>query len=232
MRTVDTRKYVSAFIITAIIFFTAMYASSYFGQKKLDEIRSIQNQISADILSSEVQTSLLEQFSCKDVANTALSSELGTLGERLSYTEENRGADDPEVLSLKEYYSLLQLKDYILMNKVREKCGTKNEFIVYFYSKDCTECTKQGYVLTKLRSDYPELRVYSFDYNIDVSAVKTLININKVKNTAPALLIGDENYYGYRTVEDLEKIIPQLTVWKRENEAKAKASTTQNSTIR
>ena len=230
MKPIDSKKYLYAFLITSVIFFTALYVSNYFGQKKIEEIRLIQNQIAADILSSEVQTSLLEQFSCRDVANTALSIELGALGEKLSYTEENRGSDDPEVLSLKHYYSLLQLKDYILMNKVQEKCGTKNEFIVYFYSKDCTECVKQGYILTKLRQDYPQLRVYSFDYNIDVSPVKTLISINKIEDRAPVLLIHDEPFYGYKTIEDLQKIIPQIAVWKKENDLRAKSTSTPTTT--
>ncbi len=226
MRTIDSKKYILAFAITAVILFTAIILSNYFRQKKFQEIRSIQDQISIDILSSEVQTSLLEQFSCRNVANNALSRELGTLGDKLSYTEENRGVDDPEVIALKRYYSLLQIKDYILMNRIREKCGTRNEFIIYFYGQDCEECQKQGYVLTKLREDYPELRVYAFDYNLDVSAIKTLVSVTKIEETLPALYIKDEIYYGYRSIEDIEKIIPQLRIWKKENEEKAKNATT------
>ena len=31
-----------------------------------------------------------------------------------------------------------------------------------------------------------------------------------VRNTLPALVIWDENYYGLKTAADIEKIIPQL----------------------
>src|ERR1035437_10255448 len=39
---------------------------------------------------------------------------------------------------------------------------------------------KDESLLIKLREDYPQLRVYSFDYNLDLSAIQTLISINKV----------------------------------------------------
>lgn len=225
MRTIDTRKYVYAFLLTAAIFVTALVLSNHLGQKKIQELRSIQDQIAIDILSSEVQTALLEQFSCRDVANNALSQELGSLGEKLAFMEESRGTDDAEVMALKRYYSLLQIKDYILMNKVREKCGTRNEFIIYFYGPDCADCERQGHVLTKLRQDYPDLRVYSFDYTMDLSAIKTLISVNRVKPTLPALLIREENYYGFKAVEDLKQIIPQLSVWDKEKAEKEKSAT-------
>src|SRR3990167_208076 len=102
---INSKKYLFSFIITAIIFATAIYISNYLGQKKLDEIRNIQDKISIDILSSETQFSLLEESSCKDVDSGTLSMELGSLENKLSYTENDRGANDPEVKVLKQYYS-------------------------------------------------------------------------------------------------------------------------------
>lgn len=222
----DSKKYLYTFLTTSVIFFTAIIISNWFGQKKIENIRTIQDQIATDILSSEVQTSLLREFSCKEVGGTALSQELGNLGDKLSATQDIRGADDPQVIALKKYYSLLQIKDFLLMRQVSQKCGTKYGFVLYFYGKDCTDCQRQGYVLTKLREDYPQLRVYSFDYNLDISAVKTLVSINKIGPNLPALLVEDETSYGFQSTIDLEKAIPQVAVWKKENEAKAKASST------
>ena len=126
--------------------------------------------------------------------------------------EQNLGDENPDVISLKKYYSLLQIKDYLLVGKVNEKCGVKAITIIYFYSNkgDCADCQKEGYVLTSLREEYPELRIYSFDYNLDLSAVKTMRSLYGVRNKIPALVIWDENYYGFKTASDIEKIIPQL----------------------
>ncbi len=219
---INWRKYIFSFLITAIIFATAIFLSNYFANKKLAEIRNIQDKIAIDILSSETQFSLLEESSCKDLGTGSLSTELGTLEDKLAYTENQRGHDDPEVLTLKRYYSLLEIKDYLLMNKINEKCKKTPVSILYFYSTDesCSDCEREGYVLTHLRETYPELRVYSFDYNIDLSAVKTLISVNKLKNELPAVVIKDKVYYGFQSVEDLEKVMPELKL------LKAKTATT------
>lgn len=228
-KTINWKKYFFSFIITVIIFTTAIFLSNFFAQKKLDEIRNIQDKIAIDILSSETQFSLLEESSCNDIGDGTLSKELGSLEERLSYTEGQRGSNDEEVKTLKKYYSLLEIKDYLLMNKITEKCNTTPISIIYFYSSDntCEDCEREGYVLTKLRETYPELRVYSFDYDIDLSAVKTLISINKVKDELPAIIVKGKTYYGFQSIEDLENAIPELQVLK---EARNATSTTATST--
>jgi hypothetical protein len=221
----EWKKYTYSFLITAIIFATAIFASNYFSQKRLNEIKNIESRIAVDILSSETQFSLLTELSCRDIGTSFLSQELSTLGDRLSYTEEQRGADDPEVMNLKQYYSLLQIKDFLLMQSIKEKCGSSPlagvPSIIYFYSneridgeKKCEDCEREGFVLTRLRQEYPEMRVYSFDYDLDLSAMQTLISIYNIKDTPPgglpALLINDKTYYGFKSVDDLKAIIPEL----------------------
>ncbi|NLE07448.1 MAG: hypothetical protein GX627_02450 [Parcubacteria group bacterium] len=229
----DWKKYTYTFFITVIIFITAIFASNYFNQKKINEIKNIESQISIDISASETQFSLLSELSCKDISSEFLSKELATLGDKLSYTEESRGSDNAEVINLKKYYSLLQIKDFILMQKINERCGGKHLFIMYFYSNienDCKDCEKEGYVLTRLRQDYPELRVYSFDYNLQLSALQTLISIYKIEDKQPALLIDDKVYYGFKSIDEIKDVIPALKeIDKQKNIKKAsdKASTTE-----
>ena len=209
----DWKKYIFSFLITGAIFATSLFASNYFNQKKLNEIKNIESRIAVDILASETQFSLLEELSCRDIGNSFLSQELASLGEKLSYTENARGADDEEVINLKKYYSLLQTKDYLLMNKIREKCGTRTLSVIYFYSNEdgqCADCEKEGYVLTRLREEYPELRVYSFDYNLDLSVLQTLISIYGIERQLPAILVNDKTHYGFKSVDDIKNIIPAL----------------------
>ncbi len=231
---IETKKYVLSFIITMIVFFGALVVSNRSSEKRLSEIKSIENNISLDILASETQFALLKESSCKSIDHsTAFSEELSNLARKLSYMEDNLGDENIEVLNLKKYYSLLQVKDYILVKQVNEKCGIKPITIIYFYSNkgDCDDCKRTGYVLTKLREEYPELRIYSFDYNLDLSVVKTMISLNGIKNTMPALTILEENYYGFKSTEDMEKIIPQLKKMRADREkveaVKAATSTKQ-----
>ncbi|MDE2037901.1 MAG: thioredoxin family protein [Patescibacteria group bacterium] len=206
------RKYLWAFVITALIFVGITLVSNYFDNQRVSEIRSIQDSISMNILSSETQFDLLKETPCDDLGNSSLSQELDTLGEQVSYLESARGSGDAQVISLKQEYALLEIKDFILMQNMTEKCGLKPVFVLYFYSNagDCPDCSDMGAVLTALRQDYPEVRVYSFDYNGSVSAVKTLESIYGVKDRLPALVVHNKPVYGLKPLADVEKLMPEL----------------------
>ncbi|MDP2641758.1 MAG: hypothetical protein Q8P21_00480 [bacterium] len=224
---VDSRKYAVAFLITALIFGTAIFASNILTDKKVEDVRAIENRVALDILSSETQFALLAETSCRDIGPGFLSKELGPLGEKLSYAENQTGFNTEDVESLKRSYFLLEIKDYLLMKRLTEKCGIKPTFILYFYStKDtCEECEKMGYVLTALRDKYPDLRVYSFDYYYDVGAIDTLVSIYKVKPELPGLIINSQAYYGFKTVEELETSVPALKELARKAALEAATST-------
>ena len=208
---IDWKKYLIVFLITVSLFLTASYLSNYFGQKKIDQLKLIQDKIAIDILSSETQFSLLSELSCKSVSSSVLSDELDALRRKLDWGQKNLGATE-EVSYFKKYYSLLQIKDYLLMKKISSSCGIKSAFILYFYTTKeyCSLCEKQGFVLTSLRDKYPELRVYSFDYSIDLSVVKAILQIYKIKDTElPALVLDDKLLTGFRDIKELESRIQE-----------------------
>lgn len=228
----DSRKYIVAFLITAVIFGTAIYVSNLISQKKLEDVRTIESRVALDILSSETQFSLLEETSCKNIGPGFLSEELGLLGEKLAYGENQTEFDSNNLEYLKRSYFLLEIKDYLLMKRLTEKCGIKPTFILYFYSTQnlCEDCEKMGYVLTALRDKYPDLRVYSFDYHIDIGAINTLVSIYKVKSDLPALIINGLTYYGFRSIDELEANVPALKELKGRAEAIERASTSTKET--
>lgn len=195
--------------MTGAVFGSAIVINNYFNRTRVLEMKSIYESISTDILSSETQFSLLSELSCKEVGSKILSQELGELARKIEFTEQNIGAKSPDILQLKKFYSLLEIKDYLLMKRITERCGKKIMFAFYFYSNSetCEDCIKAGNTLTKLREKYPELRVYSFDYLLDLSVIKTLISIFDIKNTLPAMVMGDKVIYGYKDIEELEKLL-------------------------
>ncbi len=202
----DWKKYVVVFFITLGLFLVASYLSNYFSEKKINQLKLIQDDVAINILSSETQFSLLQDLSCKTLSDSVFSAELEELGSKLEWGQENLGSTQ-EVQYLKKYYSLLQIKDYLLMKKISERCKVKSAFILYFYTtaENCSECERQGLVLSALREKYPELRVYSFDFSTDLSAVKAMLNIYKIEDTKlPALVIDDNLSTGFYSIEDLE----------------------------
>ena len=208
MQNLNWKKYFLAFLITSGVFLSAVALSNYFAEKKITSLRDIEDKIATDIMSAETQYDLLTESSCKDLSGTVLSQELNVLAEKLTYTETTLGKNSPDLLRLKTYYTLLQIKDYLLMKNIGAKCNVRPVFILYFYSDNCPTCEQQGYVLTYLREQYPNLRIYSFDYNLDNPALKTLISLYKVPNATPAVVINDKVYSGFIDKNELTKTLP------------------------
>lgn len=210
----DWTKYVLAFLITVAIFATAFYIAASIDNRRIADIRTTEQNISIDLLSTETQFELLGSLDCEAIKeNPILSDQLNSIADRLSYAENNLGKDNPEVIQLKKQYSLLEIKDYLLMQQISQKCKTKTVSILYFYSNagDCASCERSAEVLTYLRQTYPDLRVYSFDYHLDLSALKTLISLRKVDGPFPAVIINNRApVYGFRNLEEMQNLIPEL----------------------
>ena len=208
------QRYILALIITIAIFGTAFYIASRIDDQRVADIRAAEDSVSVDILSSETQYELLNNLDCKTIAeNPILSSELNSLASRLSVAEDNLGATNSEVIQLKERYSLLEIKDYLLMEQVSKKCDLKPVSILYFYSNtgNCPDCAREGDVLTYLRQQYPGLRVYSFDYNLDLSALRTLISLQNLSGPLPAIIVNNRKpVYGFQALDQMETLIPEL----------------------
>lgn len=198
--------------ITVALVATVAFAINYLNRERVAELSSIEDQLSIDTLSLDTQFSLLEAAPCDSSADgLGLTGELSDLGDRLSYAEAQLGSDNAQVIRLKEQYSLLEIRDYLITKQIAAACGTKPVTVLYFYSNagDCSDCDKAGYALSYLRNTFPSLRVYSFDYNLDLGAVKTLIAVAKVQSKFPAFIINGKTSYGFTSLADLEKEFPK-----------------------
>ncbi len=212
MNPILTRNIVLSLGITILIIGTIVYAINYLDSRRVAELNAIQNQLATDTLSVETQFALLEEAPCEDLAvGNTLSKEVGDLGDRLNYTEERLGVTDPQVLQLKKQYTLLQIRDYLLTKRLTDTCHLHPVVALYFYSNagNCADCDRAGYALSYLRQTYPGLRVYSFDYNLDLGALKTLETVAKVKEEFPAFVIQGKPSYGFTTLDDFEKLFPK-----------------------
>lgn len=215
MSGMNWNRYLLAFVITAAIFATAFYINSRFDARRIADIQNTENSISIDLLSSQTQFELLGSLDCETLTQgPILSEELNSLASRLSIAEQNLGVQNAQVIQLKKQYSLLQIRDYLLMQQISQKCrSVKPVYILYFYSNggDCPDCTRAGDVLTYLRETYPGLRVYSFDYHLDLSALQTLIRLKKITGPLPAFIIGNHApIYGFKPLDEMQQLMPEL----------------------
>lgn len=202
--------YAQALLITVAIFALALVLSDHFYKRRLREIGEIERRIALDLLSSDVSFELLAEAPCMATSTPPFVREIEALASRLEFLERERGANDSEVELLKSRYSLLEIKDLLVQRRTARECGGEAEIVVYFYSNKpggCAECEKQGYVLSALREAHPDIRIYSFDYDLDISGVAALKEIYGVEPRLPALVVGRVPYYGFRSIEEVETLL-------------------------
>lgn len=225
----NIRRYLYTFIITLIIFSFSFWLSSVFSDKKIQSLRDLESHISLNILSVETRFSLLQKTSCEHIVvskdNTSgFNEDLNILAQKVKSLENQLGYFNQDVMSLKKYYSLLQIKDFLLMKEYHDRCKLNTVSILYFHDVDCVECSRQSIILDKIVEEYPDVRVYYFDRTTNTPALDTLSSVYKVKST-PALVIDDKLYSGYQDISKIESYIPEIKIWKKENIASTTATT-------
>jgi len=206
----DYKKYTMVFLITLGIFILVFVLVSMVNDRKLESIDDLQRKITADLIATETQFDLLKTAPCGTLDDTLLSRELGELGEKLDFVQDSQGINSTEFQQLKKYYSLLQVKDYLLMEELSNKCDVEIDSILYFYSGDCINCQKQGYVLTELKKRYLDIRIYSFDTDLDFSVIGTFVSLYDFEEIYPTLIINEKVHQEFQTLKKLEKMFPNL----------------------
>ncbi len=109
------RKFLVVFLITLGIFCVAFLASNYFYGLRGAAIKDVESGINRQIIETEIQFQLLADAACDESSSNTQIIQMNTLAQRLDEMEQQRGAKDPSVIALKKDYSLLMVKDYLLL---------------------------------------------------------------------------------------------------------------------
>lgn len=226
----NKKRYIYTFIITLAIFFFSIWLSNVFSDKKVQSLRDLESRINLDILSVETRFSLLQKTSCEHIVDNKDSDigfnvDLNNVALKIKSLENQLGYENDDVISLKKYYSLLQIKDYLLAKEFHDRCKKNTVSILYFYDTNCADCAKQSIILDKIISDYPEIRVYYLDKKSDNPALDTLLSIFKITQS-PSLVINEKTYTGYQDVSKIESYIPEIKTWKATNGVTATTTST------
>ncbi|MAE12945.1 hypothetical protein CMO92_00125 [Candidatus Woesearchaeota archaeon] len=205
---INPKKYALTLLITMILFISGLVIGATVSNIKLGKLDDLQQDIRTDTLDIEVQYRLFEEEPCRGINSTPLTDQLYELSLKLDFMENSLGEDDPNVLRLKEYYGLLELRHWVFVRKVGSSCNQTIVPILYFYSNegDCPKCEEQGFILSYIRKTHPYINVYSFDINIDNGALSTVKRIFKVKDT-PTLVVVNSTYTGFQSKAVLKDII-------------------------
>lgn len=190
--------------LTALIFLTGIFIGNWVADKKLSMINYMEQDLRTETTAVELQFLLLADNPCMAVNSTPLTDELYSIATRLDYMENSLGEDNQDVLRLKNYYSTLQIRHWMLMKEMRENCNDNLNLILYFYDtkEECSRCEQQGFILTYLRKKFPNVYVYAFYTDLNNAAIKTVKSMYGVSDT-PAIVIDGKKLDGFQSKDDL-----------------------------
>lgn len=209
----DTRKFIIVLIFTAIIFFFGALLGFVTSSEKLDDVRNMQNTLHSDTLDLETLYAVLESNPCEFVNTTSLSDQLYDVAKRLDFMESQLGKNNEDVLQLKKYYSILQLRQWMFEERLQETCSENKSIILFFYNNqpgECPTCEEQGFILSYVREKHPETSIYSFDVRTESEAVQALVR--RYVDTVPTIVLDDEVIEGFQSKESIETILSQHAI--------------------
>jgi len=208
MRRFESTRYLSTFALVTLVFVIGIIIGQTLTEMKFGEFSERERDLRAYILSLDLQSELISEKIC-DVDPFVLTEEKTKLGRDLEYLEDKFGRDNPKLIPLKKEYTLLSIRQWLLVKRMKEECGKDLTIILYFYSneKNASICESQGYILDYLYHKNPEkIVIYAFDYDLDTPALNTLKSIYNVRRV-PSLVINDELYPGFQGKDELETLI-------------------------
>jgi len=146
------------------------------------------------------------QFMLSDVSKLQnnLAGFLKILPAKLEVYESGSNPDSAYE-QIKKDYALLSLRVWVLSVALKDKCKEDIVPILYFYSRDCTQCIEQGNILDSLRAGYP-LAVFTIDANLNEPIVHVLAATYNITKT-PSLIINNSVYPGLRSLDELRKVV-------------------------
>jgi hypothetical protein len=137
------------------------------------------------------------------ISMNGLISQLSYYWERLPFRIEEYEKITPnpseEYLVLKQEYTDLSIRTWILARKLYKTCNTNVIYGLYFYSTNCSNCVEQGEQIDRLnamvKQKGADIIMFPIDFqsnNILIRNLKQFYSISSV----PALIINDKVYQG------------------------------------
>jgi hypothetical protein len=204
----SVQKTIIVLLLTIIIFSTGVLIGNYNTEKKFSKVVDLTSDLRIETLGMEVEYDILESHICENENVLYLVQGLFELAEKITFMENELGANNENVIQLKKQYFILEARHWMLAKKRVDEClgptkGLDNTIILYFYSNqgDCPQCQQQGAVLTHLHQKHEKMKIYSFDINIDSPVVNVLKTIYGI-NATPGLVINEETHIGYLSADE------------------------------
>jgi hypothetical protein len=213
-RVVRSKIYIEAFFISLAIFIAGLLIGYYLEKSSVSEIEERTKEIERSIRQAELEMLYFQTINASDCATLnevvrRININLDELATKLaSFSEDALLSKSLE--ELKEEYTYLLIKNWILVEKMKESCKSQIATILYFYKrKNCDDCLVQGNILSALKLKYKEkLMIFPLDSEVKVEMVKILMGKYNI-TSFPSIVVLGKKYEGIVSKEEVEKLILQ-----------------------
>jgi len=208
-RGLKARMYFFAFVISLLLFTVGLVLGWQWGFSAANEMKGELDALAAEGSGVELVTLMEnETFACP-----IYQSEFGALfqrteeyGARLAELELRKGKLDSEVMSLKEGYAAMQLRNYLLQQRMDSRCGTESNVIIYFYSNEnYSPETDEGLQIGQVDREFGAY-TYHFDVNVDSPVVRGL-KASYAISSVPTLIINGERHSGFMPAQQIREVL-------------------------
>lgn len=218
-RSLNKRRYIFAFVITAAIFFLGFFFGFLMDIQRINYFESLNEVQKLNIRSLQLQDDLVKDGS---LANQCAALrymfdkavvDLENSRERLDIYERQSKVKKEDFEILKREYVLSQINFWGISKNLKKICPDSSDFaiIIYFYSdeKTCPRCEDQAIVLNYYKSILKEnILIFSiYEKFEEKEPLITLLKQSYGIKEYPSLVIEDKTFHGFVTEEDMRKTL-------------------------
>ncbi len=204
MRTVSKHIYLTAGVITLVVFLLGVLLGIFIESKRVGYMEVMNRGQNINYESLQLQYLYLSTLENK----TGCAAFSVTLNEYIKQLEKTRGRletylressmYDEEFKTLKREYTIAQLNYWILSRKSKDLCNSDFVTLLYFYSKDCKKCEDQGFILDHLKLTFGDkLLIFALDAEMLDEPTVTIVKKTYGVTTTPTVVIEDSKIEGF-----------------------------------
>ncbi len=201
------KKLLPAIGLVALAFFLGIIFGSSFSNQTGKEVAKLLRDSEIRTQSFVLEQEMLEEEGCSIAPSrlARLSDELYSLGKMLESERASQELGKENYHYLKRKFHLLQIQTFTLYKKYREKCGLKEPFIVFYFSRNHSPSAEQGIILDRIVKDY-NAKVFAIElgYSPELDFLEKAYSIE----TSPSLIInGKKVKKGLASYEEVKALI-------------------------
>ncbi|MDD5112271.1 MAG: hypothetical protein PHG85_06985 [Candidatus Altiarchaeota archaeon] len=188
-----------AFAISVALFASGVLIGYSFNAVKIDATTRQISDMRSDVENIQLEFMYLDSMGMRHACpvleqeSARLVKKLDSFGEVLTNYEE---ANDfgSNFRELKDTYHFLQLRTWLLQERMKSECDNDIVTLLYFHSKNCSACMQQGYVITYVKQNLGDrLMVFALDTGWEQPIMEAMMS-DIGYASAPTLVINGKSY--------------------------------------